>query len=142
MRLCYTGGVRSVATFLMFSGEQHGKAEEAMRFYTSLVNNSEILSVERYGPGEMGAEGSVKVARFTLNGAEFMASENPGAHAFTFTPSISIFVECESEAELRAAFDRLLDGGQALMPLDNYGFSRKFGWVQDRYGVSWQLNLA
>ena len=134
--------MESIATFLMFSGEQHGKAEEAMRFYTSLVDNSEILSVERYGPGEMGPEGSVKVARFTLNGAEFMASEAPGAHAFTFTPSISLFVECESDAELRAAFDRLLDGGQALMPLDNYGFSRKFGWVQDRYGVSWQLNLA
>lgn len=126
----------------MFSGKQHGKAEEAMAFYTSLVSNSEILSIERYGPGEMGPEGTVKVARFTLNGTALMVSDSPIAHAFTFTPSISLFVECESEAELDAAFGRLLDGGQALMPLDNYGFSRKFGWVQDTYGVSWQLNLA
>ena len=113
-----------------------------MAFYTSLVSNSEILSIERYGPGEMGPEGTVKVARFTLNGTALMVSDSPIAHAFTFTPSISLFVECESEAELDAAFGRLLDGGQALMPLDNYGFSRKFGWVQDTYGVSWQLNLA
>jgi predicted 3-demethylubiquinone-9 3-methyltransferase (glyoxalase superfamily) len=63
-------------------------------------------------------------------------------HAFTFTPSISVFVECESEAELEAVFSRLAAGGSVLMPLDNYGFSTRFGWVKDRFGVSWQMNLA
>ena len=63
-------------------------------------------------------------------------------HAFTFTPSISLFVECESEAEMDATFSRLSDGGGVLMPLDNYGFSTRFGWLTDRFGVSWQLNLS
>ena len=134
--------VKSVAPFLMFAGEQHGKAEEAMRFYISLFDNSEILEVERYGPGEMGPDGTVKTARFSLNGRELMAIDSAGPHAFTFTPSISLFVECESESELDSVFGKLSDGGQALMPLGHYGFSAKFGWVQDRYGVSWQLNLA
>ena len=126
----------------MFSGEQYGKAEEAMGFYTSILKDSEILSIQRYGPGEIGKEGTVKVGRFTVNSAELMASDAPGDHGFSFTPSISLFVECESEAELDAAFGSLIDGGQALMPLAHYGFSSKFGWVQDKYGVSWQLNLA
>ena len=63
-------------------------------------------------------------------------------HSFTFTPSISIFVECADEIEQQRAFTQLAEGGSVLMPLDNYGFSARFGWVNDRFGVSWQLNLA
>lgn len=63
-------------------------------------------------------------------------------HDFTFTPSISLFVECESEMELEVAYQALSAGGELLMPLDNYGFSTRFGWVNDRFGVSWQLNLS
>lgn len=59
----------------------------------------------------MGPDGTVKVARFTLNGTELMAVDSAGSHAFTFTPSISLFVECESETELDSAFGRLCDGG-------------------------------
>jgi len=58
-----------------------------------------------------------------------------------FTPSISVFVECESDAEIEEGFSRLSTDGQVLMPLDNYGFSTKFGLVKDRFGPSWQLNL-
>jgi len=128
---------RKVSTHLMFEGA----AEEAMNLYISLFDRSEILRVERYGPGEHGAEGSVKVATFTLNGSEFLCIDSPIKHAFTFTPSVSIFVDCESEAELNAVFTRLSEGGAVLMPVDNYGFSARFGWLSDRYGVSWQLNL-
>lgn len=134
--------VNSISTFLMFSGEQHGKAEEAMKLYTSVFANSAILSVERWGPGEPGTPGFVKVARFSINGVGFMASDSAYPHAFNFTPSISMFVDCESSAELQSAFDALSAGGMELMPLDDYGFSTRFGWVQDRYGVSWQINLA
>jgi predicted 3-demethylubiquinone-9 3-methyltransferase (glyoxalase superfamily) len=63
-------------------------------------------------------------------------------HAFTFTPSTSVFVECESQAELDSVFGRLSEGGSVLMPVGNYGFSTRFGWVQDRFGLSWQLNLS
>jgi len=70
-----------------------------------------------------------------------VAFDSPVKHPFSFTPSISIFVECENEAELDEAFQQLSTGGQVLMPPGNYGFSTKFGWVNDRFGVSWQLNL-
>ena len=128
---------RSITTFLMFTGT----AEEAMNFYVSLFRGSKVESVEYYGPGEDGPQGSVKQAKFTLNGSHFRCFDSPIKHKFTFTPSISIFVECDDEAELQSAFERLSSGGELLMPLDNYGFSQKFGWVNDRFGVSWQLNL-
>ncbi len=134
--------MQAPATFLMFSGDKHGKAEEAVLFYTATFPNSEIAALERYGPGEIGPEGTVKLVRFRLNGAQLLATDDPATHAFTFTPSISLFVECDSESELESAFAALAEGGSALMPLGNYGFSRRFGWIQDRYGVSWQLNLA
>lgn len=128
---------RKLTPFLMFDG----KAEEAMRFYIALFRDSGIDSLDVYGPGEPGPEGTVKLARFTVAGQELVCIDSPAKHAFTFTPSISLFVECESKAELESAFARLSDGGGVLMPLDNYGFSTRFGWVNDRYGVSWQLNL-
>ena len=134
--------MKSIRTSLLFVGDQAGKAEEAIRFYTSLFDNSEIVHIERYGAGESEPEGSVKVARFTLNGVEHMAMDSAFNHQFTFTPSISLFVECAHLEELEATWQALSDGGQVRMPLDNYGFSQKFGWVSDKYGVSWQLNLS
>lgn len=128
---------RGFATLLMFEGV----AEEAMNFYVSLFPTAKIERIERYGPGEAGKEGSVMRAHFTLGDQQFMCIDSSVKHAFTFTPSISIFVTCESEAELVAAYERLSAGGMVLMPLDHYGFSTKFGWVNDRFGVSWQLNL-
>jgi len=91
---------------------------------------------------EQGAEGTVKQATFTLAGRDFMCIDSPAKHPFTFTPSMSLFVDCESEAELEAAFGRLSAGGSVLMPVGNYGFSTRFGWINDRFGVSWQLNFA
>mgnify|MGYP005844270925 CR=1 FL=1 len=127
----------SVTPFLMFEG----LAEEAMRFYVELFHGSEVLFVERYGADEPGKEGSVKRAEFSLAGQKIICIDSPVKHAFSFTPSVSLFVECESEPELQMVFDELSSGGSVLMPLDNYGFSRKFAWVADRFGVSWQLNL-
>lgn len=129
---------RSIATALMF---QDGTAEEAMNLYVSLFKGSAVVQVERYGPGEQGTEGSIKRANFKLAGHDLMCMDSPIKHQFSFTPSISLFVECENEAELDEAFHRLSAGGAVVMPLDNYGFSTKFGWLNDRFGVSWQLNL-
>jgi predicted 3-demethylubiquinone-9 3-methyltransferase (glyoxalase superfamily) len=128
---------RRVTPHLMFEG----KAREAMDFYVSLFPGSEILETETYGPGEPGAEGTIKRAAFRVAGQRFQCIDSPIPHGFTFTPSSSIFVDCESETELREAFRRLSEGGRVLMALADYGFSREFGWVQDRFGVSWQLNL-
>ena len=128
---------RTVVTQLMFEG----KAEEAMTLYVSLFGGS-VTAVEKYGPGEHGKEGSVKRAEFTVGGHRLACIDSPIKHAFTFTPSASLFVECADEAELDRAFATLSEGGGVLMPPGNYGFSRKFGWANDRFGVSWQLNLA
>lgn len=127
-----------VTTFLMFQG---GKAEEAMAFYVSLFPGSAIERIDRYGPEGPGAEGSVKTASFTLAGREYLAIDSPMPHAFGFTPSISLFVDFDNAEELDAAHARLSEGGGVLMPLGDYGFSRRFAWVNDRFGVSWQLNL-
>jgi predicted 3-demethylubiquinone-9 3-methyltransferase (glyoxalase superfamily) len=107
-----------------------GVAEEAMNFYVSLFKGSEVSNVERYGPGEQGIGGSVKIADFILGGQHFRCIDSPIKHAFSFTPSM-----------LDEAFKELSAGGEVLMPVGDYGFSAKFGWVNDRFGVSWQLNL-
>ena len=130
--------MQKFTTFLMFTGQ----AEEAMKLYTSLFARSEILNITRYGANEAGAAGSVQHATFTLNGQEFMCIDSNAVHAFTFTPSISVYVRCESEEEIDRVFAALAAGGQILMPLDQYPFSRRFSWLADRFGVSWQLSLT
>lgn len=127
----------TIRPFLMFEG----KAEEAMTLYISLFPGSRIDSINRYGPNQPGAEGTVQLASFTIAGQTVMCIDSPAKHAFTFTPSISFFVDLDSEEALDRAAKALSEGGAVLMPLDNYGFSRRFTWLNDRFGVSWQLNL-
>lgn len=126
-----------VTTFLMFEGQ----AEEAMTFYISLFDDSEIIAIERFGETVPGPEGTVYQATFTLAGRPFRAFDSPAPHPFSFTPAISLFVTCETEEEQERLYAALSEHGQILMPLNDYGFSRRFGWVNDRFGVSWQLNL-
>jgi predicted 3-demethylubiquinone-9 3-methyltransferase (glyoxalase superfamily) len=123
--------------FLMFEG----KAEEALNLYVSLFDDGEVLEIVRFGAAGPGAEGSIMKASFTIAGQTIRCFDSPVKHAFTFTPSVSLFVDCESEDQQKRLVGVLSDGGATLMPLDNYGFSRRFAWVNDRYGVSWQLNL-
>ena len=127
----------TVTPFLMFEG----RAEEAMAFYVATFPDCRILDIRRYGPDEAGAEGSVFQARFAIGRQEIRCIDSPATHAFTFTPAFSLFVECESEAVLRQIHAVLSDGGKELMPLGDYGFSCEFAWVEDRFSVSWQLNL-
>lgn len=72
----------------------------------------------------------------------FLMFDSSVKHAFTFMPSISLYVNCETGAEIATLFEKLSRDGQVFMPLDTYPFSAKFGWIADRFGVSWQLNLA
>lgn len=130
--------MEKVTPFLMF---QDGNAEEALNYYTSIIEDSEITSISRYGANEVGEEGTVVHAIFSLKGQEFMCIDSHVNHEFSFTPSFSIYVTCNSEEELNNLYEKLIMDGQALMPLDDYGFSKKFGWLSDRFGVSWQLNL-
>ncbi|WP_319796647.1 VOC family protein [Nitrobacter sp.] len=125
--------------FLMFQG---GHAETAMSLYVALFEDGEILDVTRRQKGEAGVEGSIKLARFRAAGQGVMASDSPVKHAFDFTPSWPFFVDCKSGEEQERLFAELSNSGEVLMPLSDYGFSKRFGWAADRFGVSWQLNLA
>jgi predicted 3-demethylubiquinone-9 3-methyltransferase (glyoxalase superfamily) len=127
----------TVTPFLMFQGA----CEEALNLYVSLLPDARIDSLVRWGPGAQAPEGQVQQAVFTLAGQRFRAFDSPPVHAFTFTPSWSMFVDCADEAELDRLFAALSDGGGVMMPPGAYGFSRKFAWIADRFGVSWQLNL-
>ncbi|QFG00640.1 VOC family protein [Psychrobacillus glaciei] len=127
-----------ITPFLMFEGQ----AEAAINFYTSVFRDFKIIRLAHYGADGPGKEGEVSQAAFNINGQEFLCTDSFVQHAFTFTPSLSLFVECDSEEEIDEAYDKLLEGGQSLMPIDKYPFSKKFGWIQDKFGVSWQLNLA
>ena len=120
-----------ISTFFMFNG----KAEEAMNFYTSVFDQSEIKHVYYQ------EDGTVMHAAFSLKGQSFMAIDNSNKHDTPFTPAISLFVDCDNEEEINRVFERLMEEGKVLMPLSPLPFSEKFGWVEDKYGVSWQLNL-
>ena len=125
--------------FLMFQG---GVGREAVDFYVSLFEDGEILDLETYPAGGPAPEGTIMRGRFRVAGQEFFVSDSYIDHAFDFTPSLSVWVEAETPDAQEALVAALAEGGATLMPLDNYGFSTRFAWVNDRYGVSWQINLA
>jgi predicted 3-demethylubiquinone-9 3-methyltransferase (glyoxalase superfamily) len=127
----------TITPFLTFTGQ----AEEAMNLYLSLFDRSEVLSLERYGPEDGESAGTVRHARFCLSGQEFACIDSPPVHDWTFTPAVSLWVACRSEEEIDRLHAGLGDGGQVFMPLGSYPFARKFAWIADRYGVSWQLAL-
>jgi predicted 3-demethylubiquinone-9 3-methyltransferase (glyoxalase superfamily) len=106
-----------------------------------LFEDAEVVDISRYGADGPGEAGTVKRATFSLAGQRFMCIDSYVKHAFGFTPAVSLFVECDTEAELDRLYGALAEQGTELMPLGSYGFSAKFGWVNDRFGVSWQLNL-
>ena len=128
----------TITPFLMFEGS----AEAAMNLYLSLFPGSTIDNITRYGAGGPGREGSVMYAAMTLKGQKLFFIDSPAKHAFTFTPSISLMVDCDSVAEVDRLFAALSEQGKTLMPLDAYPFARRFAWVNDRFGVSWQLRFS
>ena len=118
----------------------NNQAEEAVNFYTGLFKNSKITDITRNTEGSpAGAPGTVLTIGFTLEGYQFMALN--GGPEFTINPSISFFVHCNTADEVEALWNKLSDGGTARMPLDKYPFSDKYGWIEDKFGVSWQLIL-
>jgi predicted 3-demethylubiquinone-9 3-methyltransferase (glyoxalase superfamily) len=115
--------MRKITPFLWFDD----KAEEAMNFYCSVFKNSKKGSVMRYGEAGPGPEGSVLSVTFELEGQEFMAL-NAGPQ-FSFTPAISFFVNCETQDEVDYFWEKLSEGGR----------KDQCGWLQDKYGLSWQI---
>ncbi len=116
-------------THLMF---QDGRAREAAEWYVSLLPGSRVDRIVESDAG--GA-----TVYFTLADRAFIAFDSPVRHDFDFTPSVSIFVRCDDEEQVRQLFSRLAEEGDVKMPVGDYGFSSCFGWASDRYGVSWQV---
>ena len=115
--------MQKITPFLWFNGQ----AEEAMNFYISIFKNSKAINVSRYGEGGPGQKGSVMSATFQLEGQIFMALN--GGPQFTFTPAISLFVNCEIQEEVDELWRKLSAGGS----------EERCGWLKDKYGLSWQI---
>jgi len=115
--------VQKITPFLWFDG----KAEEAMNSYVSIFKNSRVGHVSRYGDAGPGPKGSVMSATFQLDGQEFFALN--GGPKYSFTPAISFFVNCATQEEVDELWEKLSEGG----------FKHRCGWLQDKYGLSWQI---
>lgn len=129
--------LQRLTPFLMF---QNGRAEEALNLYVDLFDG-EVVMIDRYGAETPGMDGRIRLAVFAVAGQQISISDGSVEHGFDFTPSMSLFHRATSQAELDRLWAGLLgEGGRALMPLSDYGFG-PFGWLGDRFGVSWQLTL-
>jgi len=126
-----------ITPFLMFDG----CAEAAMSLYASLFPDSRIAEIERYDPDAVGVAGSVKRARLRLASFDLICIDSPVQHAFSFTPSISLFVNLDSRAQFDGVFHALSEQGKVLMSPGDYGSAQWFAWVEDRFGVTWQLRV-
>jgi predicted 3-demethylubiquinone-9 3-methyltransferase (glyoxalase superfamily) len=115
--------MQKITPFLWFDG----KAEEAMNFYVSIFKNSRVGSITRYGDAGPGPKGTVMIAMFQLEGQDFIALN--GGPQYTFTPAISLFVDCKTQQEVDDLWEKLSAGGR----------TDRCGWLSDKYGLSWQI---
>ncbi len=116
--------MKSIYPCLWFDNQ----AEEAMNFYSSVIPNSQVLDVSRYGKDSPMPEGTAFVVRAELNGQQVMALNGGPAH-YNFSEAISFFVNCENQQEVDALWEKLSEGGEP----------GPCGWLKDRYGLSWQI---
>jgi len=138
--------MQKINPFLWFDTQ----AEEAANFYVSVFSHafeseekkSNIVAVNRYGEAGPGPKGSVMIVSFKLAGQNFMALNGGPVKDFVFTPSLSFYIPCKTQKEVDILWKNFSTGGKVLMELDKYPFSERYGWVQDRFGISWQLNLT
>lgn len=132
-QVMFNGGAeiaQKITPMLMFVGKVAGKAEEAIRLYTSIFPSSSVGDIYRYGKGEEpDAEGTVKHAQFALNGQRFAAMDSARVHEFAFNEAISLLVECDTQQEIDHYWERLSADPKA----------EQCGWLKDKYGLSWQV---
>ena len=115
--------MQKITPFLWFNGN----AEEAINFYTSVFKNSKVVNVRKYGDTGPGPKGTVMTGTIELEGQEFMLLN--GGPEFSFTPAISFFVNCKDQKEVDELWNKLLEGGKP----------QRCGWIQDKFGLSWQI---
>lgn len=121
----------NLVPFLMFEGQ----AEEALDLYVSAFDDAEAVDVQRF------EDGKIEAAFLRIGDQRIRLFDSPVEHDFGFTPAVSLFVEFDTAEEVDATFAKLSEGGGVLMGLDAYPFSPRFAWINDRFGVSWQLSV-
>jgi predicted 3-demethylubiquinone-9 3-methyltransferase (glyoxalase superfamily) len=113
----------------MFTDKQAGKAEEAIHFYTSVFEDSDIIGIVKYNKEDNDIEGTVKHAEFNLGKHAFMAMDSSFMHQLSFNEAVSFVVECETQEEIDYYWEKLTESGEEV----------QCGWLKDKYGVSWQV---
>lgn len=119
--------------FLMFTG----RAEEALNLYAASLPDARIVALERTPDGS-----GVATARLAVGDLEIMAFDSPPVHDFDFTPSMSIFLTVGTPEVVDRTAGLMAEGGKVLMPAGEYPFAQRYAWIQDRFGVSWQISAA
>lgn len=122
------GDQQKITPSFLFTGNQFGRAEEALKFYTSVFDNSSIDTLIHYPEGDTNA-GKVMYSEFQLNNYKLIAMDGPGAHEYTFNEAVSLVVNCETQDEIDYYWNKLTEGGEESM----------CGWLKDKFGVSWQI---
>lgn len=113
----------------LFTREQNGNAEKAIRFYTSIFENSDVIGIMRYTKEQGEVEGNIAHAQFRLNGQVFMAMDSSLDHKFGFNEGISLVIDCENQEQIDYYWNKLTQGGE----------ESQCGWLKDQFGVSWQV---
>ncbi len=126
----YSDVNQKITPSFLFTGEQYGHAEKAVKFYTDIFPKSSINGILLYQEGETQVAGKVKHAQFVLNEKVFMAMDGPGDHKFQFNEAISFVVECNTQDEIDFFWNKLTEQG---------GQESRCGWLKDQFGVSWQI---
>lgn len=130
--------MKSITPSLTFEG----RAEEAMKYYEETFKDAEIRMIRKYDDSDPELEGKVMQGAIMIQDQLIMMMDSSVPHEFTFTPSMSFYIECSTPQEIELYYRKLKKQGAIHMPLDEYGFSRQFAWLQDQFGVTWQLNLS
>jgi len=121
---------QKITACLMFTGKEYGRADEAIKHYSSIFKNSTVDGILRYGKNELpDEEGKIKHAQINLNSQKFMLMESARPHNFTFTEGVSLTIHCETQEEIDYYWEKLTESGEESM----------CGWLKDKFGVSWQI---
>jgi len=120
---------QKIVPCFLFVGKSFGKAEEALSYYTTVIENSKTQGILKYENTQSDLDGKVMHSQFCLNDTVFMAMDGVGEHHYTFSPATSFVIECETQKEIDYYWDKLGEGGTYSM----------CGWLDDKFGISWQI---
>ncbi len=114
---------------MLFTGQQNGKANEAIHFYTNLFKGASVINIDTYKKGEPDTEGNIKYAQFELNELSFGAMDSSAPHQFSFNEAVSFIITVDTQEEIDYYWNYLIQNGAP----------GKCGWLKDKFGISWQV---